>query len=371
MGEDVADTPSEGACGELGLIASIRCREAPPCRRAAPWTAANQPDGTVTLDPISDSIPPRPSSPWPWGRGTLRGLRWQRPRSPRSGGMSWQRGLSGRQIVAPRSIIACAKSPGRSAGVIAATMPRDLLLRRIARCAWSGPPLGRRWCRPTAALCRTRSQRSPPRYSRRSPATCEARLSVVGKPPLSATCSRAGDQIARPGIITEARPLARESSSSARRGERFDGRPALHESLEPRDHGRDRGLLKHDLAQPHAIGIRGRRCPAARATAARESYPHNVRSGDLRHWRARFAYGMVASDVEAPFARNPGRRSAQWPRAPRRRPGRRRRRNGVQAVRLRPKRGGQPLERNRRRALRQGLLPNRSAFPRAASRGAC
>ena len=73
----------------------------------------------------------------------------------------------------------------------------------------------------------------------------------------------AGDQVPRAGVISEAGPL-RENVLVARSGERHDRRPAGDEALKPRSDRRDRGLLQHDLAQPHPVGIgtrAGRRSP--------------------------------------------------------------------------------------------------------------
>ena len=158
----------------------------------------------------------RPSAP-----GRLRAFRWRTRRSRRSAGMPRSAAAFGRQIVAPRSIIAWAKSPGRSAGVIAATSLGDLLFRRLLEPMQPGHHASDIGVDRPRRVGRRRSRRSRRRYSRRSPATCEARLSVVGKPPRAATCARAGDQIAGPGIIAEPRPF-REDVLVGRRGERFD-----------------------------------------------------------------------------------------------------------------------------------------------------
>ena len=101
------------------------------------------------------------------------------------------------------------------------------------------------------------------------------------------------------------------------------------------------------------------RAAARRASLARVKPGRgqdNVRSGALRHWRARSGYGMVAGDVEDPSIPIQHRRAEERPRALRRRYPRQGRRSRVQALRLRPGRGRQPLGRDRRRALRQGFL---------------
>ena len=69
---------------------------------------------------------------------------------------------------------------------------------------------------------------------------------------------RAGDQVARPGIIAEARPLLHDVGLRGG-GEGFDGRPARDEAFEARRDGGDRGLLEHDFAQPDPIGVHRRR----------------------------------------------------------------------------------------------------------------
>src|SRR4030095_1354966 len=71
-----------------------------------------------------------------------------------------------------------------------------------------------------------------------------------GAPPRN--LSSAGNQIAGPRVVTKPRPF-REALLVARSGKCLDMWPARDKTLEPRNHGCDRRLLEHDLAQPDAI----------------------------------------------------------------------------------------------------------------------
>src|SRR5207248_4374684 len=71
------------------------------------------------------------------------------------------------------------------------------------------------------------------------------------------------------------------------RGERCGRRKPGEEALEIRDDGVDAGLLEHDLADPHGVGL-ARAAPGQVAGSARE------RSEERRvgkEWRARWARG--------------------------------------------------------------------------------
>ena len=171
---------------------------------------------------------------------------------------------------------------------------------------------------------------------------------------------RAGDQIARAGIIAKPGPFA-EHVLVARRGKGVDARPARDEALEARPDGGDRGLLQHHLGQPHAVRDR------VAGDAPRQVAPVPVvmakepRRGTGKHGR----YGMVRGDGEVPAYPHQvqSRRPASRLCARRGRPGRRHRRGQLQALRLRPGRDRQPLGGNRRRALRQCLDPRIGALP--------
>ena len=73
----------------------------------------------------------------------------------------------------------------------------------------------------------------------------------------------AGVQVARARVVAEAGPR-REHGVERRAGERDHRRELLHPALPVRDHGRDPGLLQHDLAHPDRVGIAG---PAPRQVA--------------------------------------------------------------------------------------------------------
>ena len=110
-----------------------------------------------------------------------------------------------------------------------------------------------------------RSRRWRRRYMRRCPEACAARPRSR-KTAASRHLPGAGDEVARPGIVAEPRPLAQHLFvGSGRQG--LDRRPAFDEAAEARRHGRDRGLLQHHLAQPDDVGV-GRR--AARRASPRK-----------------------------------------------------------------------------------------------------
>ena len=170
-----------------------------------------------------------------------------------------QAGFFGVQIVAPRSIIAWVKSPARRCGTSVSARRADFRLgrrqfgsrrhkaaRSPARCCRRSPP----------RAGRTRSPRSPPRYSRRCRAARAAPSSVSGnRPPCCAGHRlRAGMQVARAGVIAEPGP-GLEHVVERRRGQRVDIRPARQEFRVIRPDRLDGGLLQHDLGQPDVIGI--------------------------------------------------------------------------------------------------------------------
>ena len=77
----------------------------------------------------------------------------------------------------------------------------------------------------------------------------------------------AGVQVSRPRVIAKACPGG-EHFAKLGVGKRRHVRPAAQEVGVARQHGLDRGLLQHDLAQPHPIGVwrhAGRGAPGQQA----------------------------------------------------------------------------------------------------------
>src|SRR4029077_7346415 len=107
---------------------------------------------------------------------------------------------------------------------------------------------------------------------------------------------RAGMEIARPRVVAQTLP-GMQHVVELRQGERFDIGPALEEAREVRTDGRDRGLLQHDLAEPHAIRIgRLARQRAPRQAAAMPVVPGEQLRGaivNLRVAAARFFLWML------------------------------------------------------------------------------
>ncbi len=78
----------------------------------------------------------------------------------------------------------------------------------------------------------------------------------------------AGMEVSSSGVVAKPGPLM-EDIFFGGGCQCFDRRPALEEPLVPRNHGGDRRLLEHHLAQPHPVRIRRRftRCRAPRQAA--------------------------------------------------------------------------------------------------------
>ena len=99
------------AARRVGVVLPVRARAARPCRRACPWPVGEPARRAVALDPPCDAVTVRPRA-FGLGRGErLRACRSRRPAVGRERAGCRRRAL-GRQMVAPRSIIACAKSSG-------------------------------------------------------------------------------------------------------------------------------------------------------------------------------------------------------------------------------------------------------------------
>ena len=102
---------------------------------------------------------------------------------------------------------------------IAGTVGRSQRQHQLADLALDGVSIAwrraidaaRHWCRPPPRARRTRSRRSPPRYSRRCPGRLRSSAAVLRKAAAARHFAGAGDEIARTGIVTEARPIRRGS----------------------------------------------------------------------------------------------------------------------------------------------------------------
>ena len=111
------------------------------------------------------------------------------------------------------------------------------------------------------------------------PGSSRSSSSVCGKRPAkrSATMRGALVQIAGAAVVAEPRPL-REHVVELGRGQRLHRRPAREEALVEGDDRGDRGLLQHDLGQPHRVGVR--HAPAgARQGRSRRSRSYQSSSG--------------------------------------------------------------------------------------------
>ena len=182
-------------------------------------------------------------------------------------GHSTQRGRRGVQIVAPRSIIACAKSPGARARAPARSERLQSRFRRRHRLTDSIKPgddpldiainrghllieRNRRNCR-GGVVANARQCAQVRQFDRE--------YSTV---PLGHD-ARAGVQIAGARVIAEPLPFM-QHFVECRRGERRNIRPARHKSGKIGCDGRHRRLLQHDFAEPDAVRVAepaGRRPP--------------------------------------------------------------------------------------------------------------
>ena len=127
-------------------------------------------------------------------RGNVPPRRPYAPHSFRSTGKTRRPGFFGVQMVAPRSIIACAKSPARRGGVSSRARRRSsgLAAGSGVRNAKAARPHARYCRRPASPAHRRRSLRSRPRYIRRCRGARAARLRSPGNsPPWRSTTARA------------------------------------------------------------------------------------------------------------------------------------------------------------------------------------
>ena len=201
-------------------------------------------------------------------------------------GHSAQAGRFGVQIVAPRSIIACAKSPARRSGVSAFGKLADARLRRRQRFFNGVEP------RHDAFDVAIDRRRAPIERNRRD-GSCgvwaDARQfaqSILGVGKVSAVRLRdrlcASVQVARAGVVAEPRPKLENIVEACCR-KRLDGRKAGQKSFEIWSDGFDRRLLQHDFGQPDAVRIAFlpvRRAP--RQLAAVAIVPGEQRRGGRR-----------------------------------------------------------------------------------------
>ena len=101
----------------LEVAGSTRWSAPRSCRRAAPWAGASAGARTHLREETTKAAPRR-RRPAAFGalRGNVSDRRANAPRNAPIHGQSTQAGFFGVQMVAPRSISACAKSPARADG---------------------------------------------------------------------------------------------------------------------------------------------------------------------------------------------------------------------------------------------------------------
>ena len=229
MREDVADNAERSGPGRWGLVATIRCPGSaaiPPSRPLAGRRTSQT--CAIAFGPAGD---PRPRGRACLGFGNRDRIR-ACPRRTRGNrlapGTGCTAAISGRQMVAPRSIIACAKSPGRSAGSSPASgrwswrfdgvsiacrraITRATLVSTTARALAERDRRDRR--RGIVAECRAGTEvRRGCRESRRAP------RHFAG----------AGDEVAGPGIIAEPGPFGEHSASLAAANASIVGQRAMN-----------------------------------------------------------------------------------------------------------------------------------------------
>ena len=272
----------------------------PPGRAAIP---PRRPDAgrrtsqtcAIALDPPGDAIAMWANFSWPPGGDSFPDRRSRKQGTRRaadrhcsvaaSGGRWWHRDPS-----VPGRCRPVAASPSSQAGRSRFRSGPGKTICSTAR------QLFRHLCRRPAPSRRTRSPRSPLKCRRQHRQLAQFRRACWE----SAACydlASTGDEVARPSIIAETGPFG-EDVLVGSCGKRLDGWPAPKKAFEPRLHGRDRRLLEHHFAQPDNIRLRRRRARRRPPREAAGSYPHNVGSVGLRHWRSPFCYGMLGPHVE-------------------------------------------------------------------------
>ena len=210
MGEDMADG-TDCVDARRRSLAPLRPRQRGHSAQQLRAAAGGPATPIRAFGPISDAVAMRTNGP----RLKLRecaGSPLANAWHSAARGHSWQRGLRGRQIVAPRSIIAWVKSPGRSSGIIARTRSRS-------RRGWPFERFSRATTRATlvsiaAAASPTRSRPQRRTYRRRPPAVCAAARGCRKAAAMN-DCAGAGDKISGAGVIAEPGPLERIASSGA------------------------------------------------------------------------------------------------------------------------------------------------------------
>ena len=205
--------------GRIEVVRPVASSAPRSCRRAGPSAGACAPARSRRR---AAPRRPRRGAACPSVFGALRGKVSASPRARAAQGsiqgQSAQAGFFGVQMVAPRSISACAKSPRRCARQQRLRERADVRLgrRQFAPRPQRAARSPARHCRrPPPPARRTQSPRSPPRCRRRCRAAPRAPLRVAGKSPpwrrpppwrRHAGCGR--------GRSSRARPRACSTSSS-------------------------------------------------------------------------------------------------------------------------------------------------------------
>ena len=343
------------------------------------------------------------ATPWRRGRSGFSACTGRSSAIPRAAaaqsarhGHSTQRGARGVHSVAPRSIIACAKSPARCSGTSAGgegAQPR--FGARQLRALGEQPghdPLDiavHRRDRPIESDRRDRRRRVVADPGQRAQQCRVVRKASVMR---RDDCLRAGVQIAGAGVVAESLPGVQHLVERGG-GQRANIGKTRHESVKIGADRRDGRLLQHDLAEPDAVGVgalAGCGAPGQVAAVAVVPGEQRRRVGVVRERRDAFdrIAGMKDGDREretrrvvaarrqrrAPVRAAPGRRGCLARRGSDRRTRRRRRAGAAQGGMERGRRcraGRADLARKagpRRRAETAGSpgIRPRSAAPRIA-----
>ena len=303
----------DGLCGVPRRLAPVGRGQLDHAAEQPLFRAAAQQHGPVRAgQPERDAVAQRPLRLLGLHRQVLGNAEQRRRRNRRATGTARSAAARGVHSTAPRSIIACAKSPARCSrhqrGGEGAQPRLGARQRRRAR-RTAAPRPARHCRRPPRPADRRRSPRSPPRCSRRSRAARAAAAGSSGKRAAMRRDDgpRAGVQVAGAGVIAEPLPGMQHLVERGR-GQRANIGKARHELVKIGADRRDRRLLQHDLAEPDAVGVgrlAGRGAPGQVAAVA--VVPGEQRRGiGAARRQGRGRIGLAGMNGRDSGARRPG-----------------------------------------------------------------